>query len=224
MVLKVVMRLSTPQATVLAVTSLYFPPSTAHWFQVCFSCSFWAVSIGFPPDVDPERQRDDVSRSLQIKSNQKLCVPIDGFNWARMGQGMAHIPESWSVENQYVFLSSLRELCCHSLSPSVTPQSAVATQSPLTHLSILAMMAYRSLAYSPLQKENMSSYSPQTVLKKAPLPLTDLYSFLCPSICWTFAFIHLYPSIRLPVLAPCHLTPVSTTCLYARWGYLNGFC
>lgn len=151
-------------------STLLLSPSTAHWFQVCFSCSFWAVSIGFPPDVDPERQRDDVSRSLQIKSNQKLCVPIDGFNWARMGQGMAHIPESWSVENQYVFLSSLRELCCHSLSPSVTPQSAVATQSPLTHLSILAMMAYRSLAYSPLQKENMSSYSPQTVLKRPHSP------------------------------------------------------
>lgn len=151
-------------------STLLLSPSTAHWFQVCFSCSFWAILIGFPPDVDPERQRDDVSRSLQIKSNQKLCVPLDGFNWARMGQGMAHIPESWSVENQYVFLSSLRELCCHSLSPSVTPQSAMATQSPLTHLSILAMMAYRSLAYSPLQKENMSSYSPQTVLKRPHSP------------------------------------------------------
>lgn len=85
---------------------------------------------------------------------------------------------------------------CHSPSPSVTPQSAAAIQSPLMHLSIPAMMARRSLTWSPLQKEDMSSCSPYMVLKRHPSPPEGPLLFFWTSIRRAFAPIHLpsYPS------------------------------
>lgn len=93
-------------------------------------------------------------------------------------------------------LSLSESSVCHSPSPSVTPQSAADTQSPLMPLSILAVVAYDSLTYSPLQKESMSSSSPETVLKRPgspcgisplPQPIDQLnpprHSSICLSSC-----------------------------------------
>lgn len=119
-------------------------------------------------------------------------------------------------------LSLSESSVCHSPSPSVTPQSAADTQSPLMHLSILAVVAYDSRTYSPLQKESMSSSSPETGLKRPgspcgistlPQPIDQLNP---PHV------IHL--SVCRLVSAPCHLTPGSTTCVYAHRGYLSDFC
>lgn len=95
---------------------------------------------------------------------------------------------------------------CHSPSPSVTPQSAAATQSPLMHLSIPATMARRSLTWSPLQKEDMSSYSPYMVLKRprSPPPRALYSSSGHRSAEPSPPFI--YHLIHLPVLAPFYLT------------------
>lgn len=100
---------------------------------------------------------------------------------------MAYIPASWrgaGVWRTSMSSSPLSESSvCHSLSPSVTPQSAVATHSPLMHLSILAMMAKPSLTYSAPQKGNMSSFSSHMALKRPqpsrgsstlPLPIDQL--------------------------------------------------
>lgn len=111
---------------------------------------------------------------------------------------------------------------CHSPSPSVTPQSAAATQSPLMHPSIPATMARRSLTWSPLQKEDMSSCSPYMVLKRprSPPPQGPLL-FFWTSIHWAYASIHLPPypssclstslfdSLSLPLV--CMLTEDSST-------------
>lgn len=108
------------------------------------------------------------------KSNQ-TCVPLYSFNRERMGRtwltSQSHGRELECGEPVCLPLLSLSESSvCHSPSPSVTPQSAADTQSPLMHLSILAVVAYDSLTYSPLQKDSVSSSSPETVLKRPGSP------------------------------------------------------
>lgn len=146
LVLKDVMMLSAPQAAGLALTTLNFPPSCFHpphlttqgWLQVCLSCSFWPILIGFPPEVLPERRRDDVSKipPYRIKSPVFLLMAVTERGWAGHGWHPRVMAGSWSLEKQYVFLSSLRELC---LSLAITVCHATErrghTLSPLMHLS-----------------------------------------------------------------------------------------
>lgn len=105
----------------------------------------------------------------------KSCVPLYSFNWERMGRtwlsSQSHGRELECGEPVCLPLLSLSESSvCRSPSPSVTPQSAADTQSPLIRLSILALVAHHSLTYSPLQKESMSSSSPETMLKRPGSP------------------------------------------------------
>lgn len=90
---------------------------------------------------------------------------------------------------------------CHSPSPSVTPQRAMAAHSSLSCIP----PSCHSLTHSPLQMENMSPSTAQMVLKGLHLPLRERFSSSAnrcaqpvPSV------IHLY--IRHPVLEPCYMT------------------
>ncbi len=165
-----------PQAVGLAVITTYFPPSCLHpphitaqgWLQVCWSCSFWPILNGFP--LKYIQKDDGMIYQKASRSNRKLSVTLDGCNWARTGMAMAYIPESWQgagVWRTSMSSSPLSESSvCHSLSPSVTPQRAVAAHSPLMHPPILATVALPSLTCSATQKGNMSSFSPHTELKR----------------------------------------------------------
>lgn len=125
---------------------------------------------------------------------------------------MADIPEPWRGAGVWRTSRSSSPLSessvCHSLSPSVTPQSAVATHSPHMHLSILAMMAKPSLTYSVPRRGNMSSFSSHTVLKRPhssrgsstlPLPIDQLNPRLHSST-YLSVFLFLRPAICLPSL------------------------
>lgn len=102
---------------------------------------------------------------------------------------------------------------CRSLSPSVTPQSAAATHSPLMHFSILAIMVQPlppTLITSKGEHVNiLSSHS----AKKAPPPLRDLHSASADRSAEPSPS-SIYLSIRLPVFMPRHLSAVFTSCLY----------
>lgn len=77
------------QAAGLDVITIYFPPScsppstphctglTSGMLVLLFLAHFL---IGFPPEVHPERRRDDVSKSLQIKSQARVPLDGDGCN------------------------------------------------------------------------------------------------------------------------------------------------
>lgn len=168
-------------------------------------------------------QKDNKTWDQEACRRTSLCS-----SWCLLlnkgGKGMAQIPEPWreaGVWRTSMPSSPLSESSvCYSLSPSVTPQSAVATR---MHLSILAMMACRSITHSVIAskgKHVIPLCSDKAT--KVPFPSKELFSSSsdrsaesAPSV------IHL--SICLPVLAPCRLTLVTTTWLYALWEYLNGF-
>lgn len=132
---------------------------------------------------------------------------------------MAVIPESsqgagiWRTSMSSSPLSE--SSVCHSLSPSVTPQSAMATHTPLMHLSILAMMAITPPHILSTSRGKHVILLCSHGAKKAPLPPRDLYSSSTDrSAEPSPSFIYL--SIPLPVLVLRHLSPVFTTCLYAH--------
>ena len=132
---------------------------------------------------------------------------------------MAHVPASWrgaGVWRASMSSSPLSESSvCRSLSPSVTPQSAVAT-----HSSSHASFHPGHDAITPPHILSTSKGKHVILLsshgaKKAPLPPRDVYSSSADrSAEPSPSFIYL--SIRLPVLAPCHLSLVFTTCLCAH--------
>lgn len=126
---------------------------------------------------------------------------------------MAQIPEPWreaGVWRTSMSSSPLSESSvCYSLSPSVTPQSAVATKSPHMHLSILAMMACRSITHSVITskgKHVLPLCSDKA--KKVPFPSKELFSSSSDR-CAESASSVIHLSICLPVLAPCRLTLVT---------------
>lgn len=219
--------LSTPEAAGLAVTPVFFRPpafllhTSLHRADFRYACSalFGPLKLGFPLKCF---QKDDgimYQKSIQIKS-KALCS-----SWwlylSKEGQGMADVPESWRGAGlQYVFLSSLRAL---GLSLAITVCHATER-----HGHTLSSHASFHLGHDGKRSLNTSKRKHVIPLfshcaKKAPRPPGELYSpsvdrYAEPSP----SFIYLY--IRLPVFTPCHLSPVFTTCLYAHWGSLNGFC
>lgn len=184
---------------------------------------FLANLIGFPPEVLPERRQDDVSKNPpdQIKSSVFLLMAV---NWAREWAG-----HGWHPRVMAGSCESGEPVCLPLLSQSalfVTRYHRLSRHRapwPHMHLSVLAMMALLSCTYSAPQKGKHVIFPFSHGAKKAPLLLRELYSSSADrSAEPSPSFIHL--SIRLPVFTPCYLSPVFTTCLYAHWGSLNGFC
>lgn len=135
--------------------------------------------------------------------------------WAWHGSRPRVMAGSWSLENQYVFLSSLRGLClslaitvCHATESRGHTLSSYASLHPGRGGITLSHKLYNSKGKHVIL---LSSHG----AKKAPLPLRDLSSSSADrSAEPSPSFIHLF--IRLPVLAPCHLSPVFATCLYGH--------
>lgn len=132
---------------------------------------------------------------------------------------MAPVPESWrgaGVWRTSMSSSPVSEShVCHSLSPSVTPQSAVATHSP-SHASFHPGHDGIALPHTLSTSKGkhvilLSSHG----AKKAPLHPGDLHSSSADRSAEPLHSV-IYLSIRLPVLAPCHLSPVFTACLYVH--------
>lgn len=108
---------------------------------------------------------------------------------------------SWSLEEQYAFLSSLRALCL-SLAIAVC-HTAARRGHALASLSCIPPSCH-SLTHSSLQTENMSPSAAQMVLKGLHLPLRELFS--SANRCSQPVSSVIHPSIRLPVLEPCYMT------------------
>lgn len=136
---------------------------------------------------------------------------------------MAAVPASWQGTGVWrtgmsSSLLSESSVCCL-LSPSVTPQSAMATHSLFIHFSILPITAYFTLTYSTPQRGNMSPSSPHIVLKGPSVPcgnsalplLIDLLNPRLHSSTYQSVFLSLCLAICLQSL-------------FAHRGSLNSFC
>lgn len=111
------------QAAGLAVITKHFPPScsplphlTAQGcYQVCLSCSFWPIFNWVSPWSTSRKTTGWCIKKPpdQIKSSVFLlmAMAVTERGWAVHGSRPRVMAGSWSLENQYVFLSSLREPC-----------------------------------------------------------------------------------------------------------------
>lgn len=146
----------------------------------------------------------------QFKSSVFLLTAVTERAWAGHGWRPRVMAGSWSLENQYVFLSSLRELCL-SLAITVCHATEGRGHTLPSHASFhpdSGGIAFLNILSTSKEKHVILLFSHGA--KKAPLPSGDLYSSSTdrssePSP----SFICL--SIRLPVFTPYHLSPVLLT-------------
>lgn len=147
LILNYLTMISQPQAEGLALFSHLLPPQfLPHWTGLTSGMLvllFLAHLNWVSPEVPPERWKDDPSTN-EIKYIA-FFFSLDACNCVRVGR-------AWLTSHSHgggagvwrtsMSSSSLSEcsVCC-SLTPSVTPQSAVDTHSPLMHLSILALLS-----------------------------------------------------------------------------------
>ncbi|KAE8296270.1 hypothetical protein D5F01_LYC05024 [Larimichthys crocea] len=130
--------------------------------------------------------------------------------WAGHGSHPRVMAGSWSLENQYVFLSSLRELCL-SLAITVCHTTERRGHTFSSHASFHPGHDGISLPHTLSTSKGkhvilLSSHG----AKKAPLPPRDVYSSSADRSAEPLpSFIYL--PIRLPASALCHLSPVFTT-------------
>lgn len=219
--------LSPPQAAGLAAFTRYFPPSCFHpphltaqgWLQVCLSCSFWP-SFNWVSPWSTSRKTTGWCIKMppdQIKSSVFLLMAVAERGWAGHGSHPRVMAGSWSLENQYVFLSSLRELCL-SLAITVCHTTERRGHTFSSHASFHPGHDGISLPHTLSTSKGkhvilLSSHG----AKKALLPPRDVYSSSADRSAEPLpSFIYL--PIRLPASALCHLSPVFTTWLYAHWG------
>lgn len=215
LVFKDVMMLSTPQAAWLAVTIIYFPPfcfypphlTAQGWLQVFLSRFLAPFKSGFPLKYF---QKDGGTMYPKAsRSNQKLCVSLDGCNWKRMGR-------AWLTSQSHGggagvwrtgMSSSLRELClslttavCHTAERRGHTFSSHESFHPGHHGTTLPHILHTSKGKHVIL---LSSHS----AKKAPLPPRDLYSSSAdrsaepsPSVIYLSVFLSLCPTICLQSL------------------------
>ena len=209
LVLKDVRMQSTPEAAGLAVTSIYFPPSTARCTGLTpgMLVLLFLALFNWVSPWSTSRKTTGWCIIKPFGSNQKLCVPLDscqlseewaGHGWhprVMAGSGESGEPVCLPLLSQ----SALFVTRYHRLSRHRAPW-------PHMHLSVLAMMALLSRSCSAPQRENMSSSSSHMVLKRPcsswgsstlPLPIDRLNPRLHSS-----TYLSVFLSLRLAICLP----------------------
>lgn len=142
------------------------------WLQVCSSCALGPILIWFTPEVQSrEAARWCMKKASSIKSGA-VCSSLTGRGWARPGSRPRALAWGWSLEKQYVFLSSLRALC---LSLAITVCHATERHGHTLFLPEPSLYPVRDGSalphtLSPSERGNMSCSSAHVALKRPSLP------------------------------------------------------